>query len=300
MAIARRLALGGDCLFLVLFLGAFVGIVFGAGFVVEVELNAVIEVRLLQHFAQCAGANLCLQRLFLVFVKIVLVVPVRVAMEWRIQFLAFDDFFFHDTIAGGERRDRRGCFGLFGVRRRGRLSWSLVLLVLLAFSAEAEEAEAARRQRIDMVRSTCVGLWLVAVGFSGGFAFMRCGKLCCERRGGLVELLLIEGLFDEFVVRRRSDLVFGGCRERRMTRDLFFDFCCLKGALRLGLRFRFGVTRAMACQRLTGEQTAAVPCDRSLDQCRGPGCGGRTRRLEGGFLFGFDRNATVSRERLSG
>src|SRR5580658_274499 len=114
-AIATRLRLTVGCglsfcrnspfFFFVLFF------VFGDGLVVEVELNAMVEVGFLQHLAKCAGANLRLQGFFFVLVQILLVVLMRVPMQRRIDLLALDHFFFDEAIAGRVRRcdgPRRG------------------------------------------------------------------------------------------------------------------------------------------------------------------------------------------------
>ena len=59
--------------------------------------------RLLQHLAQFAGANLRVQRLlFFVVVQVVLVGLVVVMMR-SVELLAFDHLFFHQAAAGRKR-----------------------------------------------------------------------------------------------------------------------------------------------------------------------------------------------------
>ena len=83
---------------------------FFAVLVVEVQLDAVIEVSFLQHLTQFAGANLGLKRLlFLILVQIVLIG--LVVMMSDVEFLSFDDLFFDKAAARskrGYRRKRRG------------------------------------------------------------------------------------------------------------------------------------------------------------------------------------------------
>ncbi len=67
---------------------------------VEVQLDAVIEMRFLQHFAQFAGANLRGQRLFFVIVQVVLVGLVVARMRSGVELLAFDHFFFNQAAPG--------------------------------------------------------------------------------------------------------------------------------------------------------------------------------------------------------
>ena len=59
-----------------------------------------VEVRLLQHFAQVAGANLGGKRLLLVIVEIGLLGLVAAMMRSGLKFLALDHLFFDVSGAG--------------------------------------------------------------------------------------------------------------------------------------------------------------------------------------------------------
>ena len=146
---ASRLAIGSDRLF-PFFLPFFL---FFAVLIVEVELDAVIQMSFLQHFAQFAGANLVLKRLLLVFVQIVLVAFV-VMMTGSLELLAFNHLFLDKTCTGGKCGG--GSYGLGENGSYGRFRGLLVELFLLP--AETEEAKAAGGKRIDVVRCSCVGL----------------------------------------------------------------------------------------------------------------------------------------------
>ena len=67
---------------------------------VEVQLDAVIEVGLLQHLAQVAGANLVGQRLLFKVVQVVVVGLVAVMMAGSVELLFFDGLFFDEAAAG--------------------------------------------------------------------------------------------------------------------------------------------------------------------------------------------------------
>ncbi len=83
------------------------------------QLNLVIEMSLLQHFAQGSGANLIGQSLLFIVFKIVLVR--LVVMMRRVELLLFNHLFFNDSAAGRIGR----CDGC-RLRRR-RLAPRLVL-----------------------------------------------------------------------------------------------------------------------------------------------------------------------------
>ena len=75
--------------------------------VVEVELDAVVEVSLLQHLAQLARANLCLQLfLYLKVLKLVLFGPAAMMVAGSVEFRFLNDLFLHQAASWGEGRNR--------------------------------------------------------------------------------------------------------------------------------------------------------------------------------------------------
>ncbi len=91
----------------------------------KLQLDLVIQVGLLQHFAQSSGANLVRQRFLFIVFKVVVI---RLVMMWRIEFLFINQLFFNDAAAGGKGGDgghrKRFC------RRRSRNRGRLLLLLL--------------------------------------------------------------------------------------------------------------------------------------------------------------------------
>ncbi len=74
--------------------------------VVEVHLDAVIEMRFLQQLAKVARTNLCLQSFFFILVEVVFFKSMM-AMHRRLELLALDHFFFYEPAAGRELRASR-------------------------------------------------------------------------------------------------------------------------------------------------------------------------------------------------
>ena len=147
----------GGCAFL--FLVVVEGFFF-AGLLVEVQLDFVIEVGFLEHFAQVAGAKRSGERFLFVFVEVLHFGLAMAGMGDSVELLAIDDLFFNESSAGSVRGNCRredGSGGDFPLWRR--------LFVLLL--AEAKEAEIVRRQGIDVVRGRGIGI--VAVGIRLGF-----------------------------------------------------------------------------------------------------------------------------------
>ena len=93
---------GGCLFFLVLFLAFESVLTLFAVLVFKLHLDAMVEVRFLQHLAQFAGANLRVQLLlFLVIVQIVLVR--FVVMMRSVVFLALDHLFLNQPAARRKR-----------------------------------------------------------------------------------------------------------------------------------------------------------------------------------------------------
>ncbi len=110
---------------------------------VEVQLDAVIEMSLLQHFAQVAGAQMSGQRLFFVIVQVVSLRLVASQMRCGLKLFAFNHLFFDQPSAGSIGR----CLG------SSRCYCRSGLVFLLFLSAEAKKPKARRGRRIDAVRS---------------------------------------------------------------------------------------------------------------------------------------------------
>jgi hypothetical protein len=122
----------------------------------EFQLDFVVEMGLLQHFAQGAGANLVGQRLLFIVFKVVLIRLVTMVTR-RVELLLFNHLFLDDAAAGRIGRDggHRGCF-CRGCLCRGR-SRSRGGLFLLLLAAKTKQTEAARRQWVNAVRGGGIG-----------------------------------------------------------------------------------------------------------------------------------------------
>ncbi len=194
-----------------------------------------IEVSLLEHLSQVAGAQVSRQRL-LFKIKIMVFGFAVMRVSGRIELLAFDDLFLDEASAGGVSRDGDS------------LGFRSGLFVLLL--AEAEEAKAGGRGAVNAVGCGGAGGGLFGLGFfifqgfrNGRMARLKCGcglvliiaglffddrllrifpalgrSLFCRSRmrvgrgfGRLLELILIEGIFLDQVVL----LGFGGQHFRR-------------------------------------------------------------------------------------
>ena len=103
LAVACWLNSSSGCLFFLVLFFAFESLfTLFAVLVFKLHLDAMVEVRLLQHLAQFARANLRVQLLlFLVVIQIVLVG--LVVMMRSVVLLALDHFFLNQTVAGRKR-----------------------------------------------------------------------------------------------------------------------------------------------------------------------------------------------------
>jgi hypothetical protein len=111
---------------------------FFAAFLVEVQLDAVIEVGFLEHLAQIPGAQVGRQRLLFKVVHIAgfgFAVAMRMTGSDKLLFL--DGLFLNEAFAGSVSRNRHGFFRLL-------------------FAAESKETKFSRRQRVNVVR--CGGI----------------------------------------------------------------------------------------------------------------------------------------------
>ncbi len=130
-----------------------------AGLVVEVQLDAVVEVRFLQHLAQFAGADLGVSLLlFLVLVQVVFL-GLAMVMTRSLEFFPFDDFLFNQARAGCKSGNGLHRGGLGRRRRWGRRFLGLLL------AAKAKQAELAGRERVDVMRGAAVALGFFADRF---------------------------------------------------------------------------------------------------------------------------------------
>ena len=124
-----------------------------------------VEVCLLQHFTQVAGAKLRRKRLFFEIFQIV-IVGLAVVMVRCVELFFFNDLFFNHTGA----RSIRGCRCNRGRLCYRRRRWNGSRFFSLLF-AQPEQAEACGRRTIDVVRGGCIGilrLWLSLLD-GGGF-----------------------------------------------------------------------------------------------------------------------------------
>ena len=92
-----RLEFAGRLVLIIFFVVFFVVL---AGLAVEVQLDAMVEVRLLEHFAQVAGAHLGRQRLLFVILKVLFLGLAVMMMTGSVELLLFDEFFFDEAAAG--------------------------------------------------------------------------------------------------------------------------------------------------------------------------------------------------------
>ena len=136
-----------------------------------------VEVGLLEHLAQVAGAKLVGQCLLFKVVQVMFFgFSEAMRMAGSVELLFLDGLFLDEAAAGGICRDRGG----LGLRLCG-------FLVRLLLAAQAKEPESGRRQWVDVVRGGCIGGRLRVIGLES--------SLTCLFKITFLNLIVIEELF---------------------------------------------------------------------------------------------------------
>ena len=221
--------------------------------VVEVQLDAVVEMGFLQHLAQFAGANLRVQLLFfLVFVQVAFVGPAVVARS--VELFAFDDLLFHQPAAWRERRYRSDGGGHGYRDRPGYSGGGAGSSDFFFLPPMPNKAEFAGRQRIDMVRSAAIGFWVSGV-LMARFGMLRFRLVGVGRQN-------VRGLGDHLGGRLVNGRLDGVLREVAViTRLCPFAAMLLLGVTRIGSRFgkeRIRLERIRAA-RVRGRRRVVAP-----------------------------------------